>query len=47
VRALIRGSRMVVRGRSARNTLTIDTYTLNGFSAAYRLASRACNVSTS
>lgn len=47
VRALIRGSHMVVRGRSARNTLTTDTYTLNGFSAAYRLASRACNVPTS
>ena len=44
VRALIKGRRMVVRGRSSRNTLTTDTYTLNGFTAAYRLASRACNV---
>ena len=47
VRALIRGSRMVVRGRSSRNTLTIDTYSLKGFTKAYRRASQACNVPTS
>ncbi len=47
VRALIRGRRMVVRGRSSRNTLTTDTYTLNGFTAAYREASRACKVPVS
>lgn len=47
VRALIKGNRMIVRGRSTRNTLTVDTYTLKGFSAAYRSASRACKVPTS
>ncbi len=45
VRALIKGRRMVVRGRSSRNTRTTDIYDLAGFTAAYRLASRACKVS--
>ena len=44
VRALIKGRRMVVKGRSSRNTLTTDTYTLNGFTAAYKAASRACGI---
>ena len=44
VRALKKGRTMVVRGRSSRNTLTTDTYTLGGFTAAHRAASRACKV---
>ena len=44
IRAMRRGRRMVVRGRSLRGTLTTDTYSLSGFTAAYRAASRACNV---
>ena len=44
VRALIRGRTMTVKGRSTRNTLTTDTYSLNGFTKAYRAASKACRV---
>ena len=44
VRALIKGRRMTVKGRSTRNTLTTDTYSLNGFTAAYKAASKACKV---
>lgn len=42
VAAMKKGRRMVVRGRSSRGTLTTDTYSLNGFSAALRSARRAC-----
>jgi len=38
---------MIVRGRSTRDTLTVDTYTLNGVTAAYRAASKACKAPTS
>ena len=44
VRALIRGRKMTVEGRSTRNTLTTDTYSLNGFTLAYKAASKACKV---
>lgn len=44
VRAMRRGRRMVVRGRSWRGTLTTDTYSLLGFTAALRVASAACKV---
>ena len=44
VRALIRGRKMTVKGRSTRNTLTTDTYSLNGFTLAYKAASKACKV---
>ena len=47
VQAMIKGAKMEVRGRSTRNTLTVDTYSLSGFTAAYRAASRACNLPTS
>lgn len=44
VRAMKAGHRMVIEGVSARNTPTRDTYSLNGFTAAYREISRACGV---
>ena len=44
VRAMRQGLRMVVRGRSWRGTLTTDTYSLKGFTAAHRAISAACNV---
>ncbi len=42
VRAMIRGATMVVKGTSRFGTLTTDTYSLRGFTAAYRAISRAC-----
>lgn len=42
VDAMRRGSQMTVVGTSARGTLTTDTYSLSGFSAAYDAISKAC-----
>lgn len=44
VKALIRGREMTVKARSTRNTLTTDTYSLSGFTKAYKAASKACKV---
>lgn len=44
VAAMRAGSDMVVKGRSSRGTLTTDTYSLIGFTAAYTAASRACGL---
>lgn len=44
VQAMIRGSTMVVKGTSSRGTLTTDTYSLKGFTAAYRAISKSCGV---
>ncbi len=44
VRAMIRGTTMIVRGTSARGTRTTDTYSLNGFTAAHDAIDVACNV---
>ena len=38
------GLKMVATGRSKRGTKTVDTYSLQGFTAAYKAISRACNV---
>lgn len=38
------GNSMVVTGTSSRGTQTIDTYSLSGFTAAYKAISDACNV---
>lgn len=45
VEAMIRGQDMVVTGTSSRGTLTTDTFSLSGFTAAYGAASKACGVS--
>ncbi|MDA1310782.1 MAG: invasion associated locus B family protein [Proteobacteria bacterium] len=42
VKAMIRGSRMVVRGVASRGTKTTDSYSLSGFTATKKLIDRAC-----
>lgn len=42
VAAMKRGSRMIVDGVSSKGTLTKDTYSLNGFSSAYKAISNKC-----
>jgi invasion protein IalB len=44
VAAMRAGADMVIKGRSSRGTLTTDTYSLIGFTAAYNAASRACGL---
>ena len=44
VQAMVRGNKMVVRGTSSRGTLTIDTYSLSGFTAARNAINKACKV---
>ncbi len=44
VRAMKRGVDMVVKGRSTHDTLTTDTYSLMGFTAAHEAINKACNV---
>ncbi len=43
VAAMKAGRAMIVRGTSARGTLTTDTYSLTGFTAAHTAISRACS----
>ena len=38
------GKAMVVKGTSSRGTLTTDTYSLAGFTAAYAAIGKACKV---
>lgn len=42
IEAMKRGSSMTVRGTSTRDTVSIDTYSLNGFKAAYDAMRDAC-----
>ncbi|MGE4062385.1 MAG: invasion associated locus B family protein [Rhodospirillaceae bacterium] len=42
VQAMIKGNSAVVRGTSSRGTLTTDTFSLNGFTAAYKAISDTC-----
>jgi hypothetical protein len=44
VQAMINGLEMVVRGTSSRGTATRDTYSLRGFTAAYRASRDACGL---
>jgi hypothetical protein len=44
VKAMIRGARMVIKGTSSRGTRTTDTYSLTGFTAAYKAIGKACKV---
>lgn len=44
-KAIQAGSRMVVKGTSARGTLTTDTYSLKGSGSAYKAISKECNIS--
>jgi invasion protein IalB len=40
--AMIKGNSAVVRGTSSRGTLTTDTFSLSGFTAAYKAISDTC-----
>ena len=42
--AMAKGTQMIVTGFSARGTKTTDTYSLAGFTAAYRAIGNACGV---
>lgn len=42
IQAMISGLNMTVRGFSSRDTLTTDTFSLRGFTAAYEAMQRAC-----
>lgn len=42
VSAMKSGQEMIVRGTSSRGTLTTDTYSLSGFTAAYNAITSAC-----
>jgi len=42
VAAMVKGASMTVRGTSSRGTPTIDTYSLQGFSAAHKAITDAC-----
>ncbi len=44
VQAMKKGNRMVVKGTSSRGTLTTDTYSLIGFTKAYRAIGKACGL---
>ncbi len=43
-RAMIGGRDMVITGFSGRGTKTVDTYSLTGFTAAYRAMNKACGL---
>ena len=43
-RMMIRGKSMIVTGFSGRGTKTVDTYSLSGFTAAYKAIGKACGV---
>jgi hypothetical protein len=44
VAAMKSGSKMIIKGRSGRGTLTTDTYSLSGFTAAYNALNKGCGI---
>ena len=44
VKSMIRGAELIVRGVSSRGTKTTDTYSLKGFTAAYKAIGKACKI---
>ena len=42
VRAMIRGNKLTVRGTSRKDTYSLDTYSLQGFSKTYKEIVKAC-----
>ena len=44
VKMMIRGAKLTVKGTSSRGTKTTDTYSLKGFTAAYKAIGKACKV---
>ena len=43
IKAMRGGSRMTVKGTSSRDTLTTDTYSLQGFTAAHKQIRKSCS----
>jgi len=41
--AMRKGSKLIVKGRSSRNTLTTDSYSLQGFTAAHKQIRKSCS----
>lgn len=44
VAAMIKGTDLVVKGTSSRGTATTDTYSLKGFTAAWKAIGQACDM---
>ena len=44
VKSMIGGAVLIVRGLSSRGTQTTDTYSLKGFTAAYKAIGKACKI---
>ena len=44
VQEMMKGSTLTVAGESDRGTKTVDTYSLKGFSAAYKEINKACGI---
>ena len=44
VQEMLKGSTLTVAGESDRGTKTVDTYSLKGFSAAYKEINKACGI---
>jgi invasion protein IalB len=44
VQQMIKGSTLTVAGESNRGTKTVDTYSLRGFTAAYKEINKACGI---
>jgi hypothetical protein len=44
IAAMIRGVQMIIKGTSAHGTATTDTFSLKGFTSAYKVASKACKI---
>ena len=44
VQAMMKGRRMIIRGISTRGTKTTDTYSLIGFTRAYKAIGKACKI---
>ncbi|MEX1035171.1 MAG: invasion associated locus B family protein [Sneathiella sp.] len=42
ISAMRGGSKMIIKGTSSRGTLTVDTYSLQGFTAAYQQIRKSC-----
>jgi len=42
VQSMIKGNSLIVKGTSSRGTATTDTYSLSGFTAAYKAISESC-----
>lgn len=44
VKAMVGGNTMVIRGTSNRGTVTTDTFSLSGFTAAHNAINKACKI---